>query len=491
MRSSRGAPWAGTLSACFVVAGLTGCATEGNHGPAHGFEQGVGMTRSQAVEDVDFALGALADIHPDLYWRSDRAEIARQEKELTDGLPEKPTKFDLYILLSKLTALFNDGHVGVSAMPTRLEGPDAGAVLRGYFGTGRLFPATFDPYADGLRVQSVAAKTAGLMPGDVITRINDVPADELLRRLEAQSPGSIATKHFYVRDEIADMLWQVGVRAPFQVELAATGGGGARTLMLPGVKSGEFPDPLPGRSESWIRYRLLEGNIGLVEFSGMTEDPKRFEARLVDIFKRIASEKPRGLIIDIRHNVGGDSLLGDLLLKFITRKPYRAFAERHWKVSQTCQDWYGTYDAEQGKFFKTYRAMPAGELLVNPVAEDAPDAAPYPYAGPVAVLIGPGTFSSAEILADAISTYHLATLFGEPTSEPANLYGEVCEASLPHSGIRVAAPSALFVRADGDTKSSGPVKPDIPVNEEVADPRTDPALDAARRWIGARSSPAS
>jgi Peptidase family S41 len=478
---SFGTCWSGLL--CAGLLALAGCAADWSAGPAHGFDRGVTMTRGQAIEDIDFALNALADIHPDLYWRSDRAEIARRQKALTDGLPQNPTKFDLYILLSQLTALFNDGHVGVSAFPGKLGGPEARSILRGYFGTGGLFPAAFDPYADGLRVLSVPSGASVLTPGDVITRINDVSADELLHRLEAQCPGSTATKRYHARAELGDMLWQAGIRPPFRVDLVPAGRPGTRTVTLQGVKPAELADPLPRQSESWIRYRLLDGNIGLIEFAEMIEKPRRFEERLIDIFKRIASDKPRGLVIDIRRNAGGDSLLGDLLLRYITRKPYRAFAERHWKVSRTCQDWYGTFDGEQAEYFKSYRAKPAGQMLVNSVAERLPATAPYPHGGPVAVLMGPGTFSSAEIMADAISAYHLATLFGEPTSEPASLYGEVCEASLPHSGIRVAAPSAFFVRANGDEKSVEPVVPDIPVDEDPVRPESDPALDAARNWI--------
>lgn len=64
----------------------------------------------------------------------------------------------------------------------------------------------------------------------------------------------------------------------------------------------------------------------------------------------------------------------------------------------------------------------------------------------------------------------------------------MCQATLPHSGIRVAAPSALFVRANGDAGNRDPVEPDVPVAEEAADPRTDPALDAARSWIRGRAA---
>ncbi len=40
------------------------------------------ITRSQVVTDIDYALTALADMHPILYWRSDPRDILRLKQEL-------------------------------------------------------------------------------------------------------------------------------------------------------------------------------------------------------------------------------------------------------------------------------------------------------------------------------------------------------------------------------------------------------------------------
>src|SRR5262249_5674908 len=110
------------------------------------------------------------------------------------------------------------------------------------------------------------------------------------------------------------------------------------------------------------------------------------------------------------------------------------------------------------------------------------------YDGPVAVLIGPGTISSAAILADTVKTYHLAALFGAPITEPANMYGEVCQTTLPRTGIRIGAPSAFFIRDDGDAATNDPVVPDVPVGSDSTDPASDPALNAARRWLKSQAN---
>ena len=53
------------------------------------------------------------------------------------------------------------------------------------------------------------------------------------------------------------------------------------------------------------------------------------------------------------------------------------------------------------------------------------------FDGPVAFLIGPGTFSSANILANSIGDFHLAELIGRDTAEIPNNYGMACPVILP------------------------------------------------------------
>ena len=474
----------GVLSAIALM-GLAACSAGGG-GPAHGFDQGVTMTRAQAVEDIDFALKALADIHPDLYWRSDPADIARRQQEVVAALPEKPTKLDLYIGLGELTSLFNDAHVAVTELPVHLRGSEGRSFAVSYFGTGGRFPASLDPYAEGLRVRDVPPRQVLLAPGDTISSINGVPASEILERLMALAPGSAETKRYEARMRLPVTLWEIGIKAPFQVALAASNTRAMRTVILDGWTRDDGTPPGTLTQTEPIKYEVLTDGIGLIRFIDMTESPERFYDRLLEIFRRISKNPPKGLVIDIRRNPGGNSLLGAMLLSFVTEKPYRLFTERHWKVSRTCQEWYATESDRDPQHLKPYLAARPGQILDAQLKEKRPQMSTLAYKGPVAALIGPGTFSSAAILADAMSTYHLATLFGRPTTEPANQYGEVCEAPLPNSGIHVGGPSALVVRANGDASSRGPVVPDVLIDSDPADPKEDPTLDAARGWIRSR-----
>lgn len=124
-----------------------------------------------------------------------------------------------------------------------------------------------------------------------------------------------------------------------------------------------------------------------------------------------------------------------------------------------------------------YLNAPDGSIISGD-AEKPKRPAPNPlrYTGKVFVLIGPNTFSSANMTANAIQDYHLATLVGEPTGEPANDYGELVFIKLPNTGLSFATSTKQFIRANGDAKDPNPVLPKYVIADDPATPQ-DEALD--------------
>lgn len=471
------------LSALVLSLTLSSCASN-PRAPAGSTAARVGITRAAVIADMDEAVAKLADMHPNLYWRASPEDVARRRQELTAQLPESPSALDVYLTLMGLTSVFDDAHVAVASVPPQLAGADGESLYDIHAEGGGPFPAVFDPYSDALRVTAVTPSERSLRAGDVIASVNGIAAADLLSRLQHNLPGSTDTKRFEARREFGRLLWTLGIKPPFQVELDGEDGSAGKTLLVQGSTRQELAALSGGDGRDPIRYRLLEDGIGLIDFDDMSEAPERFSKRLAEIFARVAVDRPRGLVIDLRQNGGGNSGLGDLLLALINHKAYRPFAERHWKVSRGCQQWYQGYAEDERKYFRDYLAEPPGKTLVSPQSPGRRVATVNQvFFGPIAALIGPGTNSSAMILADAMKTYGIARIFGQPTTEPANMYGEVCQATLSHSGISITAPSAFFVRADGDAASDSPILPDVLVGGAWDGSASDAALGAARAWL--------
>jgi C-terminal processing protease CtpA/Prc len=96
----------------------------------------------------------------------------------------------------------------------------------------------------------------------------------------------------------------------------------------------------------------------------------------------------------------------------------------------------------------------------------------------VYVLIGPGTFSSAQMAGIEFRNDLHATLVGEATGEKLNGYGEVKELKLPNSGLRMQYTTKFFRLAKDDADA---LEPDLRVSRSLEDALAgrDPVLEAA------------
>jgi len=101
----------------------------------------------------------------------------------------------------------------------------------------------------------------------------------------------------------------------------------------------------------------------------------------------------------------------------------------------------------------------------------------YRFDGPVAMVVGPRTFSAAVKLADAAQHYGIATITGSETGGRPSSFGEGYRFRLPNSNLPAMASTAYFVRLNGRETNRG-VLPDISVPDATIG-TTDLALQAA------------
>jgi len=215
----------------------------------------------------------------------------------------------------------------------------------------------------------------------------------------------------------------------------------------------------------------------------MSGEPEAFRTFLDDTFRQLSGHAIQGLVVDMRQNSGGDSSVGEELLSYITDKPYKMADRKEWKVSQQYKDYLRESPTDGSA--SRYRKAAVGEILTYAGQTTKPRDNSLRFKGAVCFLIGPRTFSSAVMLANAVGDFKLATLIGEETGGTPNEFGEVYTFKLPNSGIAVSISSARWVRANGDATDRHGVMPDIAVKAS-SDDRVrgiDAVLERAREWI--------
>jgi hypothetical protein len=438
-------------------------------------ERGTPIAKKLAVEDIRLAVKRAEAIHPNLYWYADRDVVRARMKSLIAALPDPATPMDVYLALAEILGLLGDGHV-VASRPTTPD--ERGDLIDAYLdGGGTVLAVTVQPVEGGLAV--VTSRTAGIAKGDVLKTINGTDALTLFDRATALEPGEPGLQRYFAAEELPWLLWDLGLRPPFK--LTGSFGGVAGDIAVAGADRRAIQAKYS--VSRGIEYKLQPDSIGLIVFNHMTDGPNAFDAKLADMFERIAQDKPRGLIVDLRGNHGGYTGLGDALLDYVSNKPHRPFAEVTVRASPECRAFFES-DFPGSYYDETTKKLPEGARRTRNVDVETPGANPLRYRGPVAVLIGPGTFSSANILANSIADFGLATLIGRDTAEIANNFGMPCPFTLPNTGISLTVPGTYSVRANGDEASREVVHPHIAVPWPTDRlPAEDVDMAAARSWL--------
>ena len=140
-------------------------------------------------------------------------------------------------------------------------------------------------------------------------------------------------------------------------------------------------------------------------------------------------------------------------------------------INQGYRDYFGE------NFIQKARTSSDSTILEFEIGDGfiTPEKPTYFFEGKSCLLIGAGTYSSANMLADAMATFDISTLIGKPTGQWTTDFGEMAEFTLPNTKLPFTVAMTLDVGADANADEFHPVFPDIPTEND--------ALSFARDWI--------
>ena len=435
------------------------------------------ITKHLLKEDMQVWQKTMEESHVNPYHAISPAAMQQLQKNILDELPDSVTHFEASFAISRLIGALDEGHLG--------------------FSTNRVSDSMFAyhsvrfPYQlyeindESLVVQRDLGGGFQLPAFSRIIEVNGVPVKQLYDKYSKLFGGLEPWRKLMVKNYFRKLLYLDGLESPFKIKaingndtlnFTKAGYTFEQTDSLAKVLSVDQPVYKP------FSFRFLENNIALIEFNTMNGKLKdSFSVFLRDAFTQSNQKKANGLIIDIRKNGGGDSGLGDTLLSYITNKPYRNTSGMKLRISKHSKAIAALLGANDP--FKDWENGKLYEYNVTELKKPADN--PLRYNGQVVVLIGTGTFSSANMLTNAIKDYQLATLVGETTAEPANDFGEIMYFMLPNTYIVAPTAIKMFMRANGDEKDFDGIKPDIEVANTSEDfhQERDRVLETAINWF--------
>jgi len=377
--------------------------------------------------DLQYLFVELPKRHKKLFFKITRERFDREIAGVIESIP-KLSDSEIKLALRRLTAMIGDPHTRIS------------------YNVDKTYPLTLYQFSDGVFVTATTDEYKRAL-GAKLIKIGETDierAKEAVRplitfenewRFKQQFPYYLTDpENLYLLKLLpsaneGDFTFDGGNGDQFAVKLRPVSTKAGVKFITP------FDSP-PGKTPLYLRnpernywYEYLPDSKTLyLQYSRCADMPSepfnRFAAELLKFMDRNPVER---MVIDLRLNGGGNSIIFEALIKALSRRR---------DVNQT------------GRLF---------------------------------ALIGRGTFSSACLNALKLKRETKAILVGEPTGQRPNFYGEVETTTLPHSKLRVHYSTRYFKMIDGDPPA---LAPDIQVEPSSSDYASgrDPVLERALNY---------
>ena len=391
-------------------------------------ERVAGLSRIWSVARQSFAW---FEHVPTLDW--DRAYL--------DALPKVLAAKDTlayYRELIRFTALLHDGHSN-AYVPASLAD-------RVYTRPG-LRTARIEGKVVVTAIVDAALVEARVVPGDEVVAIDGIAVADYAARFVAPYQSASTPQDLELRT-FKYMLLAGDARRPVRVTLRDAQGH-RRDVTV--ARSGWTAVPTPP-DES---FELRPDGIAVLTTTQFDNDAA---TKLLEQHREELG-KARGFILDLRRNGGGNTWFGQAILSALGIDPLPQMAQR----VRTDNGYTQSHGLGTG-----WQQLPEGKLELPSVPK---------FAGPVALLIGPATFSAAEDTAATFKLMKRGVIVGTPSGGST---GQPFEFDLPGGGH-----ARICVKRDGypdgsDFVGQG-VQPDIVVAPTLASVRagSDPALAKA------------
>ncbi|WP_131536493.1 S41 family peptidase [Pedobacter nototheniae] len=407
------------------------------------------IAKSQAVADIDFYDKTLREVHYNPFLYVSEAQYLKKIDSLKNNLPDSIEIRPFTLKMGELTSVIKDGHTTPSLIQSAFQVD---------FRKKIFFPFSF--VAD--KKSNVYALTSfqgtEIPKGAQIISINGTDLSQFYKKGATLIGGIEAYRQELAIKLLGYNLYLSGIKPPFNVEYIYNKQKQQKTIaegtILKDLLGNAFPSIL-GKSYT---FKIIENKVGYIDLISMGSNYKIFNKFFDSCFSEIRTKKVNTVAIDLRKNTGGNSIIADLLISYFNKDKYILSAAKYWKISDT----YKKSIIANGDTSSTYLKKNSNTIweFINCDAKDPMFITDTVFNGKVFIITGPMTFSSANMLADGVKTFKMATLIGEPTGENTSDFGEVYRFNLPNSKIMMQVTTSFDLGADCKDKTKHPVIPD-------------------------------
>lgn len=397
------------------------------------------MERTSGLRfDIDYLVEEAQRMHAGLDRPAFSPRFIRQADKLREAIPAL-SDAEVFTGLMRLLGILSDGHTGI-------YGPDPDTPLTF---NGATLPLKFYAFDEGIYIVD-GTGTAADLAGSRILKFGDLSAAETLQRmaefrgLDNQMTWKWMGPQFYLGRML--MLQQVGATestgsvaltlqdAEGQVSVQEIESGNfnfQRKLRPSPAATGEVPLYLTNIDANYWMKSFPDQQAVYFQFNQVrNSDEQSIADFATQLAQRLQTESAKNLVVDVRHNNGGNNSLVRPLIRALV-----------------------------------------GFESVSPENQ-------------IYVITGRNTFSAAQNFINRIEQWTNAIFVGEPSSSSPNFVGEETNLLLPYSRIRGSISTRYWQDSDpGDQRAW--ITPAVPVGPTAAAyfSGEDAALDAIFKII--------
>jgi len=451
------------------------------------------------AEDIAILRRAYGALHPGLYRYQTPEETSRRFARLERDFARAASLEEAYLALSRMLATIRCGHSYANFFN------QSDAVAAALFNRRTRLPFFFR-WIDGRMVVTEPHREAPLLArGAIVEAIDGRDARAMLKTLLAYARadgGNDAKRRALLEPEAGQSLDFFDIfhgllfpprRAGF-FTLRVRGERGVATIDVPALgpeaRLGGDAASADADAPQWT-FSLGDDGVGLLRMPGWALYDSRWNwtGFLDEMFATLASERARGLIVDIRGNEGGldcgHEIISRLIDKDLTLEGYERRV-RYRKTPDDLNPYLDTWDNSFRDWGDAATPIDGGMFRLtrwtDPQRGEVIAAAKPRFSGKVAVLIDSNNSSATFQFANIVQSNGLATLVGAPTGGNRRGIngGAFFFLRLPNSGLEVDVP--LIGSFPRTPQPDAGILPDIAAAPTIADIRAgrDRALETAR-----------
>lgn len=433
------------------------------------------FSKNQLNDDFNFLVTSIINTHPNPYTVISQKDFKNKVEIIKEHLNDSLTLKEFYRLTAPFVASLKDGHTKLGFPGRKILDP------KDYLFPFAVKTKINEPY---LVVTEQIDSTYNQLPiGAEITSINNVSSKKIIEKIIENTSGEseayrlkmgadfnmfgiVLDAYYDFNSGFYDVQYKNNQKL-YNVKIQAVTIPQLMTILQNKKNTNTSKIQTPD-------FELIlkpEIKTAIINFTYMNDEAK-FESFLKDSFQKIKENNITNLVIDIRENGGGNSALGNQLLKYISKVPFSQYKETIIKYSQLQKDIYKSFCNTENVNCNTYNYIKTKPNNTFETIEDlnfiTPNLPEERFNGKVFLLTSTRTYSSAMNFAQAFKYYKIGEINGEETGGWVVSYGDFIPTELPNTKLKMSISSKKFYTIGTNNNDLHGVKPDNKMKSENA-----------------------